>query len=853
MRRNLSLFSMMILVAASSLFAQTDATRTVVTPTDNQAGLRNPDMGWYLHYYDNSRNPQWTPPDNTWNDWPGLTTIYFRTDWGNIEPQQGQFAWNKIDDVANLWIALGRKIAFRITCLEGYSGATPSWANGGNYDPGNATWLTAWESFLSAFAARYDGKPYVAYVDMGSIGVWGEGHDGASDAVRKQHIDLYAKYFKNTQLVVNDDLGQVACEYGRQKGFTIRDDSPMWATCISTQVSYEPYWPVTPTIIETDWYQSCVSRGSWSDQCYSDVLEAYHASWIDDHGAYSTFWANEKPLINALNLRVGYRLQVTEASWPAAGLVGQIGARFILKWRNAGVAPCYKGGFPAITLKNASGAVAVTAVDTLFDVKRLQPGPKTTFGPVLADSIGVNLPANLAVGTYQVFISVGAKDGTPIYCLPYNNDDGSKRYPLGTIAVVAGNDNTPPTTPGATTAQPMTFQSIRLHWGASSDPESGIYQYLIFRDGVQVGRAFDTTFTDATLTEVQTYSYQISAMNNLGLESAKNASVSATTPADQIKPAIVSAIGQPGSLTILFSKPVEQASASTVSNYSITGGTAISAAALQADTRTVVLSTSAMTNQTIYTVTVNNVRDRAKTPNTIAANSTATFRFIAPITRVRYFPRPGYASRMVGGVFEGTNGPKDSGPYTPIYTIGNSPIDNVWTDVTSLSLTTMGFRYVRYRDMGGFCNVAEIEFYQSAAKVTGTVFGSPGSYGNSGNDYTKVFDGNTATFMDYTSSLGGYAGLDLAPSDAPVAVLPARCASAPGRISVSVNGRTINISGIHPGNSCSVALYDIRGNLVRMLSPNASATIDARDLATGRYIVKVKAGMFEATRMIMKY
>jgi len=851
-----------LLLSFGAGFAQIDATRTVVTPADNQKGLNNPDMGWYYYKYDNVMSLNNYGTRNANNDvfpnWPGMTTIYYRLAWSHLEPQRDQFSWALIDSTSKYWIAAGKKLAFRITGLENAAGATPGWVNGGNYDPSNATWQAEYEGFLKAFAARYDGKPYIAFVDIGSIGIWGEGHDGCSDAAKIKHLDMYLRQLPNTRLVVCDDMGGAVCEYGRSKGMTIRDDSVMWSTCISTQVSYDPYWPTRPTIIETDHYGTIKNGGNpwgqgWSDDCLLSVIEAYHASWVSVHGWPNDYWNERQASIPLANLRMGYRLQVAEASWPAAAIIGQVGARFILKWRNAAVAPCYSGGHPAITLKNTGGTMVASAVDTLFDVKHLQPGPKTTFGPVLADSIGVNLPANLAVGAYQVFISVGAKDGTPIYCLPYNGDDGSKRYPLGTIAVVAGNDNSPPTTPGATTAQPMTFQSIRLHWGASSDPESGIYQYLIFRDGVQVGHAFDPTFTDATLTEVQIYSYQISAMNNLGLESAKNASVSATTPADQIKPAIVSAIGQPGSLTILFSKPVEQASASTVSNYSISGGIAISAAALQADTRTVVLSTSAMTNQTIYTVTVNNVRDRAKTPNTIAANSTATFRFIAPISRIRYFPRPGYASRMVGGVFEGTNGPKDSGPYTPIYTISNSPIDNVWTDVTSLSLTTVGFRYVRYRDMGGFCNVAEIEFYQGAAKVTGAVFGSPGSYGNSGNDYTKVFDGNTATFMDYTSSLGGYAGLDLAPSDAPVAVLPARCASAPGRISVSVNSRTINVSGIHPGNFCSVALYDIRGNLVRILSPNASATINARDLATGRYIVKVKAGMSETTRMIMKY
>lgn len=79
-----------------------------------------------------------------------------------------------------------------------------------------------------------------------------------------------------------------------------------------------------------------------------------------------------------------------------------------------------------------------------------------------------------------------------------------------------------------------------------------------------------------------------------------------------------------------------------------------------------------------------------------------------------------------------------------------------------------GYRYVRYsqfitneENAGGHTNVAEVEFYYGSVKATGTVFGTSGSCNNSGMDYTKVFDGNISTYMDYPSSTGGYAGLDL--------------------------------------------------------------------------------------------
>src|SRR6185295_17349676 len=78
-------------------------------------------------------------------------------------------------------------------------------------------------------------------------------------------------------------------------------------------------------------------------------------------------------------------------------------------------------------------------------------------------------------------------------------------------------------------------------------------------------------------------------------------------------------------VSVLFSEPVELATATVPGNYTLNNGATISAAALSEDNRTVILTTSPLSFQLTYTLTVNNVRDRATTPNTILANSTASF------------------------------------------------------------------------------------------------------------------------------------------------------------------------------------------------------------------------------------
>jgi len=100
-----------------------------------------------------------------------------------------------------------------------------------------------------------------------------------------------------------------------------------------------------------------------------------------------------------------------------------------------------------------------------------------------------------------------------------------------------------------------------------------------------------------------------------------------TVSADVTPPALVSAssLGDPRILTVIFSEPVEAATGLNAANYAISGGISVQSASFGVDTRTVILTTSPMSLGTNYLLTVNNVRDRAATPNRIATNSQVSF------------------------------------------------------------------------------------------------------------------------------------------------------------------------------------------------------------------------------------
>lgn len=99
---------------------------------------------------------------------------------------------------------------------------------------------------------------------------------------------------------------------------------------------------------------------------------------------------------------------------------------------------------------------------------------------------------------------------------------------------------------------------------------------------------------------------------------------------DTTPPTIVSVELLPGGtqLAILYSKPVEEQSATHVDNYHIDQGITISAALLDETLKRVVLTTSlhlsengTTTSAKTFILTVNGIRDRADPPNLIAENT----------------------------------------------------------------------------------------------------------------------------------------------------------------------------------------------------------------------------------------
>jgi len=185
--------------------------------------------------------------------------------------------------------------------------------------------------------------------------------------------------------------------------------------------------------------------------------------------------------------------------------------------------------------------------------------------------------------------------------------------------------------------------SVRL-----AQPATAAYQWL--RNSVKVPGATNSSYILASVSMSDSNSqfscFISNAVGNTNSSTATLAVLPDTTP-----PSLVRAfnIGN-NNVWVVFSEPVETASATSITNYALSAGISISAASFGPDTKTIVLTTAALTFGNNYTLSVNNVRDRAATPNTIAPNSQATF------VALPYSPLDVGNPAQAGSVVMATNG-----------------------------------------------------------------------------------------------------------------------------------------------------------------------------------------------------
>ena len=423
--------------------------------------LKNPHKGWYHHLLDNGIDHYKIKDEQIFRTFPGMDHLYLRLAWSYLEPTEGQYNWQRIDEVVEKYVPLGYNIGFRITSketgtfpnsvgqeLNGVQYATPSWVQKAGAKGTVAeyndikSWVPVWDDpvylekldqFQKAFAARYDGQTWVSYIDIGSIGDWGEGHTSFSTKISptvnevKANIDIFLKNFKKSQLVCNDDLlcerkedadVKALYDYVIKNGISFRDDSPLvgWyfdhnlkTWTLSNPEFYDPSYLKRLNIFELQHYKAIKKDGNWLGKNGADkipkygysgaevmrkAIEAMHATYIGYHG-FAEDWLAENPdLTNELANRCGYWYFPLRASHHSIMKSGK--NEITIEWINKGIAPAYNTFDLVFRLESENPKNSFEILPVNSQNRNWMPGIHSK------ENYQFEIPSKVKKGTYQL-------------------------------------------------------------------------------------------------------------------------------------------------------------------------------------------------------------------------------------------------------------------------------------------------------------------------------------------------------------------------------------------------------------------------------------------------------------------
>jgi hypothetical protein len=381
----------------------------------------NPGQGWMSQ----QRSPRSEPR------FP-CSVAYIRFNWADAEPEEGSFNWKLLDDVIAAWKPRGAAVAMRVmTCNAHSSGyyTSPKWlfdagcssfeylaggddpTSGGKRlsriepDYADPIYLEKHGAFLKALGERYDGRPNVEFLDIGSYGVWGEWHTQHPTpvSVRKQIVDLYLRAFRKTPLVFMSDDAEVL-NYALTHGTGFRRDGVGSPWHEQNWIGSKKYagvagmaetWKHAPVVFEWFGDYAYLQSRQWSFDAAVDFMLSNHVTLINDN--IGRVPPEAMPQLEKLARLAGARFVLREL---AHEKTVKRGAPLMLqmKWANVGVGKLHHPYALRLYLLNAVSQPVLSA-DAKADPRDWLPGEHS-----LTESVPI--PSALEAGDYTVALTL---------------------------------------------------------------------------------------------------------------------------------------------------------------------------------------------------------------------------------------------------------------------------------------------------------------------------------------------------------------------------------------------------------------------------------------------------------------
>ena len=373
--------------------------KTIKQYKESQAAFGNPLMGYAPSAWYNEVSED-------------ISLLYMDITWAELEPEEGVYNWASIDEENQIsrWRKEGKHLVFRFVCdipsdeehmdipewLYEKSGKAGKWYDG-EYGKGfapdynNPTIISCHEQAVKALGEHFGQDGLISYVELGSLGHWGEWHVNYSEgiqripreAVRDKYILPWTEAFPDARILMRRPFASA-----EKYGFGLYNDmtgqpeaTQSWLGWINNGGEYDQTGEKNVIVPMNDFWKTAPSGGEFtSSLSMEEMLDTNLSGTVEMiREAHTTFLGPKIPDENYVDgykevlKNMGYRLWISMAELKNTAK----GSRLKLTWENSGVAPMYKEWPVYVYIEDESGKL-VEKSRISIKISSLLPGKKAT-------------------------------------------------------------------------------------------------------------------------------------------------------------------------------------------------------------------------------------------------------------------------------------------------------------------------------------------------------------------------------------------------------------------------------------------------------------------------------------------
>lgn len=373
--------------------------KTIKQYKESQAAFGNPLMGYVPSAWYNEVSED-------------ISLLYMDITWAELEPEQGVYNWASIDKENQIsrWRKEGKHLVLRFVCdipsdeehmdipewLYEKSGEAGKWYDG-EYGKGfapdynNPMIISCHEQAVKALGEHFGQDGLISYVELGSLGHWGEWHVNYSagiqriprEAVREKYILPWTEAFPDARILMRRPFASA-----EKYGFGLYNDmtgqpeaTQSWFDWINNGGEYDQTGEKNVIVPMKDFWKTAPSGGEFtSSLSMEEMLDTNLSGTVEMiREAHTTFLGPKIPDENYVDgykevlKNMGYRLWISMAELKNTAK----GSRLKLTWENSGVAPMYKEWPVYVYIEDESGKL-VEKSRISIKISSLLPGEKAT-------------------------------------------------------------------------------------------------------------------------------------------------------------------------------------------------------------------------------------------------------------------------------------------------------------------------------------------------------------------------------------------------------------------------------------------------------------------------------------------